>query len=104
MQEARRGTTPTIVAKVPVDLTGYELHLSIGRGSKRVERREDEMEVTVEDGSTVMRATLTQDETLAMRAGSACPVQLRALSPDGVAVATNIKSFKVLEVTENGVI
>lgn len=98
----RRGTTPTITVEVDADLTGLDIHLALDAGTLIV-KETDDLGIDIADGKTVITANLTQDDTLAMRAGANCEVQLRAFNSDGsIAMATTIGTIPVGRILEDG--
>lgn len=98
----RRGTTPTLTVEVDADLTGLEVHLAFDAGQLIV-KDSSSLDIEAADGKTVITANLTQEDTLAMHAGTNCEVQLRAYSADGsIAMATNIGSIPVGRILEDG--
>lgn len=99
----RRGTTPTITIQVPMDLTEYELHLFFKGKRQNVERRESDLDVALNGGMTTLTTTFTQAETLGWSSGETIKVQLRAKKGE-YAIATNIASFSVGEILEDGII
>lgn len=101
----RRGTTPTITATVNADLTGMSVHLAFKVGGSVIVKQGDDLTVSVEDGETTVSCALTQEDTLSMRSGKECEVQIRAVQDDGrVAIATCIGSIPVKRILEEGVI
>ena len=99
----RRGTTPTLVFTVePVlDLsTLAEAWLTIYQAGEVATKTLPELTQT-ENGFQV---TLTQEETLRLRAGAGCRIQLRALTGAGQAMASNILSLPVGGILKCGVI
>lgn len=105
----RRGTTPTLVIKVNEDATAWPtVHIAFKQSKhdvivKTLTDLEDDPELD-EDGHTVFRVPLSQNDTLAFRSGSAVEVQIRALDSDGNAVATTIGSIDVKRILEEGVL
>lgn len=101
----RRGTTPTITATVNADLSDMGIHLAFKVGCTLIVKTNDELEITVDGGTTTIKATLTQEETLAMKSGDNCEVQIRAVTAQGrVAIATSIGSIPVRRILEEGFI
>lgn len=105
----RRGTTPTITATVNQDISDMSIHLAFKVGSKTVVKKGDDLEVEAfeQDGETYTRvkAKLTQEDTLAFRAGKECEVQIRAVTGGGLtAIATSIDTIPVGAILEEGVI
>lgn len=100
----RRGTTPTITATVDADLTGMTLYLAFKQaGTPPIVKTDGDLEVTVEDGQTVIECALTQAETLAMREGVDVKVQLRAVTNSGrTAVASNVGTIPVSAILQDG--
>ena len=99
----RRGTTPTVTVTVDADLTGMDVHLAFEAGALIVKSGED---LDIETGdTTTISTTLTQEDTLAMSAGTQCEVQVRAFNADGsIAMASTIGSIPVNRILEEGVL
>lgn len=105
----RRGTTPTITATVNADLTGMSVHLAFKVGNALIVKQGDDisMETETVESETVTHVStnLTQEDTLSMRSGKECEVQIRAVQDDGaVAIATCIGTIPVKRILEEGVI
>ena len=98
-----RGTTPSITVTVPMDLTGYTCFLSIGRKPKApyLTASNDQMTATYGETST-LTFTLTQEQTLACKAGRAL-VQLRIIDGDA-ALASTMAEVEIFDVVKDGVI
>jgi len=98
-----RGTTPSITVTVPMDLTGYTCFLSIGRKPKApyLTASNDQMTATYGETST-LTFTLTQEQTLACKAGRAL-VQLRIIDGDA-ALASTMGEVEIFDVVKDGVI
>lgn len=97
----RRGTTPTNVFAVNLDLTEAEI---IWLTYKQLEtilftKKKEDMDISPEE----IRVTLTQEETLSLRPGE-LEIQFRARFADGTAVASNIIKTYAKDVLEGGVI
>lgn len=100
----RRGTTPPIRVRVGADLTDLNIHLSFDAGELIV-KSGDDIGVSFADGVTTIETVLTQEDTLAMKSGSQCEIQIRAYKNDGaVAMATTIASVPVARILEEGVL
>lgn len=105
----RRGTTPTITATVNADLTGMSVHLAFKVGNQVIVKQGTgitmETETVQSETVTHVSTSLTQEDTLSMRSGKECEVQIRAVQDDGaVAIATCIGSIPVKRILEEGVI
>lgn len=100
----RRGTTPTLHVTVDADLTDMEVYLALKTGGRPlVVKRNRDVEMAVEDGKTTMDVKLTQSDTLAMKAGDKCEVQLRAVTDGGeTAIATTIATIPVQRILQDG--
>lgn len=100
----RRGTTPTLRITVDADLTDMELYLALKTGGKPlVVKRNGDMEVDVANGKSVIVVRLTQADTLGMKAGDKCEIQLRAVTDGGdTAIATTIGSVPVQRILQDG--
>lgn len=103
MAKIMRGTTTQINATVPLDLTDYTLYLSIGDlRNPRLTITGSQIEVTVEGETSTIAATLTQADTLALKAGKTL-MQLRGVK-DGYSFASYTVGVTVLELVKDGVI
>ena len=98
-----RGTTPTIQVNLSnVDFTNVsELWFTISQLGRVIINRELD-EVTIE--GTTISVTLTQEETLALRANANTRLQVRLLMADGCAMATPIVKLDVNAILKDGVI
>lgn len=98
-----RGTTPTIQVNLSnVDFTNVsELWFTISQLGRPIINR-DLDEVTIED--TAISVTLTQEETLALRANANTRLQIRILMADGCAMATPAVKLDVNGILKDGVI
>ena len=97
----RRGTTPTVTLTVDtLDLTTLQsIYVTFRQGAAVLTKRGGEEDVTVEPHRITVR--LSQADTLAFRDGRV-QVQLRALMPDGTALASGIATFPALEILLDG--
>lgn len=103
MIKIRRGTTPTINVSVPMDLTDYTCLLTFGLVKfEKFTVDNSQMTIEVDEGSSVLSFTMTQEQTLSLAAGMT-KAQLRVVK-DGVALASNIVDVEVEEVIKNEVI
>ena len=103
MDGITRGTTPSITVTVPMDLTGYTCFLSIGRKPKAPYLTADNSQMDATYGETsVLVFTLTQEQTLACKAGKAL-VQLRIIDGDA-ALASTMAEVEIFDVVKDGVI
>lgn len=104
----RRGTTPTLRVTVDADLTGMSLYLALKAGGRAlVVKRNADMDIEVDgegdDAATVITVKLSQSDTLGMKSGDKCEVQLRAVTDGGeTALATNIGSLPVQRILQDG--
>lgn len=98
----RRGTTPTITLTVGADIADWTLYVSFDNNGTVTTFEDDRLTKTLDGARTVIDITLTQEETLAFKVGSA-EVQIRAIKDD-VAIATNIQKIDVARIIKDGVI
>lgn len=98
----RRGTTPTLIFNVDMDLTSAEELFITFRQDDRtiVEKTKDEC--VVETDKITMY--LTQEDTLAFSSASRIRVQIRARFDNGDAFASNIVDVRTREILKEGVI
>jgi len=96
-----RGTTPSITVTVPMDLTGYTCYLSIGKKPRApyLTASNDQMTATYGETSTLV-FTLTQEQTLACKAGTAY-VQLRLIDGDA-ALASTMAEVEIFDIVKDG--
>lgn len=90
----RRGTTPTHTFQLPVDASLLdEVKITYVQKDKEVlTKYKRDCKV---NGSSIS-VTLTQEETLRFSQYCVCHVQVRALTNDGEAIASQIMNVKVL--------
>lgn len=100
----RRGTTPTITLTCDdLDFTQMKsIYITLAQqmGWKKTVREND---LNLEISEHELKVYLTQEDTLRFHNG-VVQVQVRALTSDGVAVATDISSFDIGPVLYDGVI
>ena len=99
----KRGTTPTHIFTVDVDLTqATVIYLTYKQGSTTVIER-DKTEMTVTSDSITVE--LTQEETLALNTSNAIQIQIRAGFNDGSRIASDILTISPAgEILKDGVI
>lgn len=116
----RRGTTPTIVAKVNADISDMTIYLAfriskVKGGSKSscgssynkdlMVFTGDRLSVDYHDDKTYISCKLTQEETLKFPENSIIEVQVRAVKYDGdVAIATTIATVDAKRILQEGVL
>ena len=98
----RRGTTPTLQITVTglTDIEAQNLYLTLRQGQTTIEKTEADVSI---DGE-VITATLTQEETLSLVAKVDVALQLRVLSTNNTAYASNIVTVPVEAILKEGVI
>lgn len=87
----RRGTTPSYLLRiVGDDISEFKIVVTIEQEGRLFNLTGDRLDVNFDDetGDTLILFTLTQEETLNFKTGSAA-VQVRAINTDGYAVASN---------------
>ena len=96
----RRGTTPTNTFSSNVDLRGATVFVSYEQTNRIIiEKTGSDLTVTAE----AVTLELTQEDTLAFRPGEVL-IQIRAVFPDGTAIASNIIHTTAERIIKNGVI
>lgn len=96
----RRGSTPTNIFTVDIDLTGATLFVSYEQGGTIiVEKTGKDLTVT----PTSITLSLTQEETLKFRSGEVL-IQVRYVFPNGTADASNIIKTTFERIIKDGVI
>lgn len=102
MSNIIRGTTPTNIFNVNVDLTDAEdIIISYAqKGNVVINKFIEDIDITEE----ALITTLTQTETLKLDAAYNVEIQIRALFDDGTAIASDIISVDVGKILYEGVI
>lgn len=97
-----RGTTPTNVFAIDLDLTDADVvYITYKQGGETViEKTKSNMTIDAEQ----ITVELTQEETLRLRSPETVQIQIRARFSDGAAVASNIMTATVEQILKNGVI
>ena len=104
-----RGSTPTLPIEIEgADLSQAKVFLTIvnpKQGKQFTLTTPDDFTLLydAENEKTVGEVTLTQEQTLAIQAGT-CEAQIRYIFPDGAADATLKTSITIQDVLLNGVI
>lgn len=99
-----RGTTPTITITVKnddIDLSTIEQVWIYVSQQNKVKIDKDIDDVTIDTGEKTITVKLTQEDTLALRAGDSF-FQMRVLLSDDTALATIATKVTVLDVYKNG--
>lgn len=90
-----RYTTPTIPFEVEADLSLAEIIVSLVQDRIQLDKVIEDY--TVVDGITSFSIELTQEETARFDAGKEVRVQVNAIFPDNVRVATNIQRISTFQ-------
>lgn len=100
-----RGTTPTLEFVLPIETN------AIISAEVMVQYVDKHKEITITKtldecnvGDNTITARLTQEETLKLPAPSTVDVQLRVLTDDGTALATEVKKVSVKRLLKESVI
>ena len=107
---SRRGTTPTHKFKTSVDLTdATELFLTYKQiDSVRIEKTLDDVTIEpINDDDvykTLITVTLTQADTIGLKAGEYVDIQARVKFPDEKAIASDILNVPVRGILKEGII
>ena len=97
-----RGTTPTLVFDMPFDVSAFpKVWVTFGQQGREI--------FTIEKSAcriteTSIETTLTQDQTLKLKCGCNVEIQIRVLSSENVAMASNILKTSVDRILKDGVI
>ena len=92
-----RGTTPTYTFEIDgYDLTGCTAYVTVKRNTTSVTKTNTDGSVIIigDSQGTTLLVTLTQEDTLALKAGDA-KVQVRWIDQNGTAWATEIADITV---------
>lgn len=96
-----RGTTPTHIFNVNVDLSEAEVIYITYKQSESIVVEKEKADCTV-SGETIS-VKLTQEDTLKFNTAPV-EIQIRARFPDGSAIASNIMQTTVTRILKGGVI
>ena len=97
-----RGTTPTLKFTLPFDTSTLDaVWVTIAQGGKVIINKEKS---DCDLKGTDISVTLTQTETLALTAGNKTEIQLRVLTTDGLALASEIFRENTDYILKDGVI
>lgn len=98
----RRGTTPTLKIKVKgIEVDRLKsIYITIRQGQKEVTKTVDDIGI---EGENLLSVPLAQEDTLIFMSGHV-DIQLRAVTDNGVAVASNIKRMPMERILKEGVI
>ena len=97
-----RGTTPTLKFTLPFDTSTLDaVWVTIAQGGKVIINKEKS---DCDLKGTDISVTLTQAETLALTAGNKTEIQLRVLTTDGLALASEIFRENTDYILKDGVI
>lgn len=99
----RRGTTPAIKVRLKgIELSTLQsLYLTFEQGNIELTKNLDDVTIDASDNS--LSVTLSQQETLGFNDGDV-KVQIRAMTVDGDAIASNIKTVSLGHILKEGVI
>lgn len=98
-----RGTTPTLEIKLTgIEVTELEsIYITLSQYKKQVTKSTED--ITVDEISNTLYIPLSQEDTLTLTRGYVY-VQMRAMTKDGLAVASGIKMVPVEEILKGDVI
>ena len=103
-----RGTTPTITFEITseIDLTTLtEIWFTVAdsKTTTEITKKLSENQVSVDNEVKTITAHFSQEDTLAFRSKTV-DIQIRAITDEDVAVATDILSVELSQVLKGGVI
>lgn len=98
-----RGTTPTLEIKITgIDVSELEsIYITLSQHQKQVTKSTED--ITIDEITNTLYAPLSQEDTLTLSRGYVY-VQMRAVTKDGLAVASDIKTTTMEEILKEGVI
>ena len=99
----RRGTTPTIEIKVTgIKVSELEsIYVTLSQHKNKVTKETED--ITIYEAENTLYVTLSQEETLTFFRGYVY-VQMRAVTKDGLAIASEIQMISVEEILKEGII
>lgn len=99
----QRGTTPTLEIK----LTGIEvaelesIYITLSQHKKQVTK--ETQDITIDELNNTLYALLSQEDTLSLARGYVY-IQMRAVTKNGLAVASEMQMITMEEILKEGVI
>ena len=104
--EIIRGTTPTIIISIQTEIDLSELSAAwiyiSQQGKVRVCKDLDD--ITIDEQELTLSVALSQEDTLALKAGIETFFQIRLRMEDGTALATTAQKITIKEIYKDGVI
>lgn len=98
MESWRRGSTPTNVFNLNIDLTDARVYVTyMQKGKVIVEKSNENLDIT----SDSLVVSLTQEDTLKFAPGDV-EVQIRYVKADGSADASNIMTISATRILKDG--
>lgn len=96
-----RGTTPTFTFNLPFDVSNVKsAYITLKSNGVEVEKGLEDCTLS----ETTIATTLTQEETLKLPKNRRAQIQLRVLTNDNNAFATEIFTVEVADILKEGVI
>lgn len=89
-----RGTTPDLILTVGADLTGKTVYVTLSQPGIKTKITGDDLGIEAGETSSVVALRLTQEQTLAFRAGTAS-VEVSFIDETGMTRKTKIGSVKI---------
>lgn len=90
-------TTPTIVLRVPVDISKAKIIVSIRQQRVRLTKAIPAEDISLRQGNTIIKVKLSQDETGRLSSGTSCMIQANWIYEDGSRNATREKRISIEE-------
>lgn len=99
----RRGTTPTLEIKITgIEVTQLEsIYVTLSQYKKQVTK--ETQDITIDELNNILYVPLSQEDTLSMARGYVY-IQMRAVTKDGLAVASDMQMTTMEEILKEGVI
>ena len=94
----RRGTTPSFNFAINVDLTDATVYVTFTQKATVIEKTGDDLTVSPYN----IEVQLTQEDTLSFVAGKPVRAQIRYITEDGYADASDIYELDVEDVLKDG--
>lgn len=99
-----QGTTPTLAFEVTgYTFSGDTVYVYIKQLSTMITKSGDDVDVAVDGENSTVSVVLTQQETLSLEPGTA-ETQIRAITSDGVVVASDVIQFTITKILNSEVL
>lgn len=88
-------TTPTLLLRVPIDISEAKIIVSFRQPNVRLKKEIPAENISLQQGNTIIKVPLSQEETGRLASGSSCMVQVNWIYENGARDATMEKRISI---------